>query len=168
MKDKKALLLNSAFQPIKLITWKRAICMFILEKVDVLEHYDEEICSPTVSFKKPAVVRLKNTTYIKPMRIRFSRANIYNRDKRICQYCGGKFKLKELTLDHVIPKSMGGKTTWKNIVTSCVTCNGHKANRTPQQANMRLVNGKPTIPSLSQYYLEIVGSTPEEWKNWLV
>lgn len=165
MINKRTLLLNQGYQPIKAISAKRAICMYILEKVDVLEHYKETISSPSIEFNIPAVIRLKNQAKVKPMRVRFSRSNIYTRDDKICQYCGNKFKPQELTLDHVIPKSFGGKTTWTNIVTCCKTCNTQKANRTPQQANMRLIN-RPSYPGVKFMYSNMSGKMPEQWSNW--
>lgn len=167
MTYKKTLLLNQGYQPIKALSWKRAICMYILEKVDILEEYEETISSPSVEFKVPAVIRLKHQAKVEPMKIRFSRANIYARDKKTCQYCGEKFRPQNLTLDHVIPKSFGGKTAWTNIVSCCKDCNTEKANRTPQQANMRLVQ-RPSYPSVKTMYSDYLGgNVPKEWNNWI-
>jgi 5-methylcytosine-specific restriction endonuclease McrA len=141
--------------------------MHILDKVDVLESYEEKINSPSVQFQIPAVVRLRKYSKSKPMRIRFSRGNIYNRDNKTCQYCGESARLSDLTMDHVIPKSVGGKTTWTNIVTCCKTCNTAKANRTPQQAGMRLI-ARPEYPNVkSMYASPIDGTIPKEWENWI-
>jgi 5-methylcytosine-specific restriction endonuclease McrA len=79
--------------------------------------------------------------------IAFTRENIYLRDKFKCQYCGNEFKKQYLTLDHVIPKSQGGKTTWENIVCSCAKCNHSKGNKTPEQANIKLIR-KPIMPHI--------------------
>lgn len=167
MTYRKTLLLNQGYQPIKAISWKRAICLHILDKVDVLENYKDKISSPSIEFNVPAVIRLRNHANVGPMKIRFSRANIYSRDKKVCQYCGNKFKPQELTLDHVIPKSVGGKTTWTNIVTSCKDCNTVKANRTPQQAGMRLIQ-RPAYPDIKAMYSDVVGeSVPAEWSDWV-
>lgn len=164
----KTLLLNQGYQPIKAISWKRAICMFILDKVDILEEYQEKISSPSIQFNLPAVVRLKHQTRSEPMRVRFSRAGIYARDKKTCHYCGNVFKSQDLTLDHVIPKSIGGKASWTNIVTSCKDCNTQKANKTPQQAGMRLIK-RPEYPNPKSLYSSLVGNGdfPEEWNNWI-
>jgi len=163
----KTLLLNNGYQPIKAITWQRAICMHFLGKVDILEGYEKTISSPSVEFNVPAVVRLRKSTKAEPMRIRYSRSNILSRDNNTCQYCEGKFRSQDLTLDHVIPKSIGGKTTWTNIVACCKTCNTEKANRTPQQANMRL-SQRPAVPSVKTMYSDYVdGNIPEQWSNWL-
>lgn len=163
----RTLLLNQGYQPIKAIDWKRALCMFFLEKVDILEYYDEKICSVSMEFQIPAVIRLKKNVKFEPSRIRFSRSNIYTRDKGICQYCGGKFKPSELTLDHVIPKSVGGRASWTNMVACCKSCNEKKANRTPQQAGMRLIQ-RPQYPSNRDMYKHSAGGEiPEQWNNWI-
>jgi len=168
MTHRKTLLLNQGYQPIKAISWRRAICLHILEKVDVLESYKEKISSPSIQFNIPAVIRLRNQSKSEPMKIRFSRANIYARDNKVCQYCEKKFKPQDLTLDHVIPKSVGGKTSWKNIVTSCKDCNTEKANRTPQQAKMKLAK-RPEYPNVKAMYSDYSdGSIPEEWNNWVI
>jgi 5-methylcytosine-specific restriction endonuclease McrA len=164
---RKTLLLNQGYQPIKAISWKRAICMHFLEKVEVLENYDWTINSPSLQLSAPAVVRLKYNAKAEPMRIRFSRGNIYARDNKVCQYCNKKFSAKHLTLDHVIPRSLGGRTTWTNIVTACQDCNTKKADKTPQQANMKLLS-KPTYPSVQTLYANAIGGRiPEQWNNWL-
>jgi len=163
----KTLLLDVGFQPLKPISWKRAVILTFLNKVDVLETYPFTISAPNVAYPAPAVVRLRSQTSkkMKPMRIRFSRENIYIRDQHTCQYCGEKGK--ELTLDHVVPKSMGGKTNWTNIVSCCKPCNEFKADRTPHQANMKLLK-KPTYPSVVEFYTKHIGNKiPEEWQNWI-
>jgi len=168
MTYKKTLLLNQGYQPIKAISWQRAICMHFLEKVDVLESYEWTICSPSIKLNAPAVVRLKYHSSTEPMRLRFSRGNIYARDDKTCQYCSKKHPPKDLTLDHVIPKSIGGRTTWTNIVTACSGCNTRKADRTPQQAGMKLLS-KPVYPTVKSLYSSIGGEEiPEQWNNWII
>jgi 5-methylcytosine-specific restriction endonuclease McrA len=148
--------------------------MKFLEKVDVLESYDwivwkskkEEGKKQTI-FKAPAVVRLRHATKAGPMRVKFSRTNVYSRDNRECQYCGEPCSLKDLTLDHVVPKSMGGRTTWNNIVSCCRDCNTKKADRTPKQAEMKLIN-KPSYPSVKTFYQKYnEEDIPEQWNNWI-
>lgn len=164
---KRTLLLNLGYMPIKSISWKRAICMFFLGKVDVLETYDWKISSPSCEFPAPAVIKLKTAVNSGPMRIKFSRANIYSRDKKTCQYCGKITSIKDLTLDHVVPKSMGGRTTWTNIVACCKLCNSQKADKTPKQADMKLLS-KPSYPNMKTFYQNYSSeSIPEQWNNWL-
>jgi 5-methylcytosine-specific restriction endonuclease McrA len=99
--------------------------------------------------------------------IRFSRRNVYLRDAHTCQYCGRVFREEELNLDHVVPRDVGGKTNWENIVTACVRCNSRKANRLPEQAGMSL--RRP--PAKPKWRLVVASSlAPEEqvaWKEFL-
>src|SRR5210317_369217 len=127
----RVLLLNATYEPLRVISWKRAITLLTLDKVEVLETYDCVVRSVTLAIRLPAVVRLIHLVRFRKHTIRFSRENIYIRDKYQCQYCAGSMNASDLTYDHVIPKSMGGKTAWENIVTCCLTCNKKKGGRTP-------------------------------------
>lgn len=127
------LLLNADARPVSLmplstITWQQAITYLFQDKVVVLEFYDRMVRSASWSTKMPSVVMLKEMFRRKPM-AKFSRHNVFLRDLNQCQYCGEKFHPSELTLDHVRPQSLGGKTSWTNIVTSCSPCNVAKGNR---------------------------------------
>jgi 5-methylcytosine-specific restriction endonuclease McrA len=122
-----------------------------------------------LTFQVPSIIRLKNYVNIrKTSPIRFSRENIYVRDKYTCQYCLGRHSAKDLTLDHVIPVSKGGKKDWDNIVTACKTCNQIKANRTPNEARMPL-RVKPVAPQwLPQEELRIsTRNAPDSWLLYL-
>ena len=158
----------------KIISWQRAMCMTLLEKVNVIATYDWEIRSGinregiVGKFPAPAVVSLKHVTKNLPRRIRFSRQHIYARDNKTCQYCGEKFPLNKLTLDHVIPKSAGGRTSWTNIVAACIDCNTTKADMTPQQAGMKLLS-KPIYPGILGSYAKylVAKNVPKEWTLFL-
>jgi 5-methylcytosine-specific restriction endonuclease McrA len=102
-----------------------------------------------MALKVPRVMVLQMFDKLPRTRVRFSRQNIYTRDGYVCQYCGDKLPRSKLNLDHVLPKSQGGKTNWTNIVCACVKCNSTKANRTPEQAGMKLLR-QPKKPSWSQ------------------
>ena len=116
-------------------------------KIDVIEYYDDwEVHSQKLTLKVPALA--VTTDYHAFKRgVRFSRSNLYLRDLFQCQYCGEQPGTEELSIDHVTPRSHGGLTTWENCVLACVKCNTKKANRTPEQANMKLlkVPRKPRI-----------------------
>jgi 5-methylcytosine-specific restriction endonuclease McrA len=127
------LVLNKDGQPISMlppstINWKEAITYMWLDKVHVLEWYDDWVVrSEKWETRVPAVIMLKEMFRRKTMP-RFSRYNVYLRDKFTCQYCITQFPQNDLTLDHVLPISHGGKTEWTNIVTACNPCNSKKGN----------------------------------------
>ena len=139
------LLLNATYEPITVISWRKAVTLLVLEKVEALATYSTYIRSARDRIMHPAVVRLLSRVPWHKPRVRFSRKNVFGRDAHVCQYCGVKHPPGRLTLDHVKPRSQGGPTDWTNIVTSCQACNQRKANRTPSQARMALIR-KPYTP----------------------
>jgi 5-methylcytosine-specific restriction endonuclease McrA len=141
----RVLVLTPSFLPHKVITWERAVVMFFSGKVEIVDSYEEELRSPSITMKMPAVVRLKNTPSAVKRSVKFSRVNVFTRDGFRCQYCGSPKRMAELNYDHVTPRHLGGRTTWENIVSSCYPCNSRKANRTPEQAGMKL-RQKPYAP----------------------
>lgn len=164
------LLLSAAFEPIRIISWKKAIALMLLGKVEVLEEYAREIHSPSVTVKLPAVIKL--TRFLKPIpkRVKFSRQNLFFRDAYTCQYCHRPFPSSQLTYDHVVPRSKGGKTSWTNVVTSCIRCNLKKGNKPLHSLNYRLLKPpeeprwlphlapllpRDSAPVLWQYYLAL-------------
>lgn len=148
----KTLVLNASYEPIRMITWERAIYYLMLDKADLVSSYDEVVRSAKLTLNLPKVIKLKK--YVKMANnltnVRYSKRNILLRDKMKCQYCGKICKNAEATMDHVIPKSRGGKTSWTNIVTACHKCNNKKDDRTPEEAGMRLLSTpvKPKIAHL--------------------
>ena len=154
--------------PHKIISWQRAVVLAYIGKVEVIETWDADLRSPSISMLAPAVVRLKKGSVSTKSSVRFSRVNVFTRDKFRCQYCGDKKPLKQLNYDHVIPRVQGGKTVWENIVTSCYPCNDRKGSRTPQQAGMKLLRQpvKPaSLPVVPPIRLE-VGDLPETWQPY--
>lgn len=162
------LLLNQSFQPVTVISWQDAIVKFFLGKVEIVEEYDDRfIRSTNVIFKMPAVVRLINKFRKTKEKIRYSKQNVFARDKWTCQYCKKTLPANQLTVDHVIPRCQGGVTCWENVTTACKDCNAHKGNKTPKQAGMRLMKipFKPTwIPLLRLKLSE--EHVPASWKNY--
>jgi 5-methylcytosine-specific restriction endonuclease McrA len=106
---------------------------------------DDVVQTVTFRIRIPKIILLLIYDRIPKREVKLTRQNIYERDKNTCQYCGHKFDRTQLNLDHVIPREQGGKMTWENIVCSCIPCNTRKANRTPEQAGMRLIR-KPERP----------------------
>lgn len=165
----KTLVLDQGYVPVKVITWRRALCMSLIEKVEVLASYDREVRTVTRSFRAPAVIRLLQTVRTRPQLVRFSRRNVYLRDNHRCQYCGVTFSPAELTLDHVVPRVYGGKTSWTNVVAACGSCNRRKGGRTPEQAGLHL-RTNPRRPQWSPMTVtQRLPETdvPEIWRAWI-
>ena len=153
-----ALVLNADYQPLSYFplstwSWKDALKAVFLNRVNVVSEYSQVVRSPSIEFKLPSVVSLKD--YIPmPEKVAFTRFNVFLRDKFICQYCSKSFKVEDLTFDHVIPRSKGGKTIWENVVTSCRKCNTQKGNRSLKKMGIQLLNS-PHIPN--SYELKEIG-----------
>ena len=135
----KTLKLDSTYRPVGVIDCLEALVMCIVGKATAVEEYDEEISSPSVTFKLPSVIVLKTVVKFISRGVKPSRKNILWRDKSKCQYCGVIEAPKDMTIDHVIPRSRGGGNTWPNLVTCCKKCNQKKRDRTPEEANMCLL-----------------------------
>lgn len=119
------------------------------------------------SIRVPKVILLSVFDRVPKKELKLTRRNVFERDKYTCQYCAKKMPSEELNLDHVIPRHYGGKTTWENIVCSCVSCNSRKANRLPHEAQMRLFR-KPSAPKWRPVIsLAARGKRQEEWKHFL-
>lgn len=163
------LILTQGYIPHRIVGWQKAITMLIIGKVEVVETYDEVIRSVSLSLRMPAVVRLTRGVRHREPSVRFSRINVLTRDGFRCQYCGEKRLARELTFDHVIPRSQGGPTSWTNIVTACRPCNGEKGNRTPEQAGMKLLSRpvRPKAIPLGASRLDVGRELPDAWKSWV-
>jgi len=162
------LLLSAGYEPLKILDWRRAVTLVLLGKVEVLEEYVREVRSPSMAIPLPAVVRLHRYVRRHPQRVKFSRQNIFFRDEYTCQYCHKKHPTSQLTYDHIVPKSRGGRTTWTNIVTSCVRCNLKKGNKPLSTLNYRLLKEPEEpkwLPTLSQFLN--VDSAPSVWRAYL-
>ena len=141
-----ALVLNADFRPLSyyplsLWNWQDAIRASISNRVNIIAEYDEVVRSPSVEIKIPSVVVLKQ--YIRPTSASaFTRFNLFLRDEFKCQYCGSK---GDMTFDHIVPRSKGGRTTWENVVASCQKCNLRKGSKSIKNAGLRL-RQKPIKP----------------------
>jgi 5-methylcytosine-specific restriction endonuclease McrA len=164
------LLLNATYEPLKVVPWKKAITLWCQGKVEIVASHDREIRAVSFSLKLPSVIRLLRYVRIKKRfdYVPFSRANIYARDGYSCQYCGHSHPTTDLTFDHVVPVSQGGRKDWENIVTCCVSCNRRKGGRTPQEAGMRLVR-PPRRPDSAPAIRITIGlrNAPDSWRDYL-
>lgn len=164
--EKRTLLLTPWYFPLRIIRWQDAVKMMYEETVDVIVSYSEIIRSPSVEWRTPAVIRLHRLPYKHKRGTKFSRINVYTRDSFTCQYCVKKFPWKDLSYDHVVPRSSGGRTEWTNIVTACKKCNCRKSNRTCDESGMFPVND-PIVPRSLPINSEIgiaSDAVPDEWK----
>ena len=164
------LVLNYTFEPLHFTNAKRAITLVLSGKAESVEASPRVIRSPSTTFLLPAVIRL--VVYIrKPFldRVAFNKKNILRRDGYSCQYCNRRGD--RLTVDHVLPRSRGGETTWANVVTACLKCNLRKGNRLLEEASMRLVR-EPVHPRFlfSVHLLRHphAGSFLDSWRKYLV
>ena len=147
-----ALVLNAdyrplSYYPLSLWCWQDSIKSVFLDRVSIVSYYERTIRSPSFSMKLPSVIALRS--FIRPQsNPNFTRFNVFLRDKFSCQYCGSK---NELTFDHLLPRSKGGKTDWDNVVTACSSCNVKKGGRLLKYAGMTL-NQLPYQPSIEDLH----------------
>ena len=158
------LVLNTNYAPMMVCTAKRAICMDVLNKIDVLANYEEKVNSPSITLNLPSVVKIREFVKYDNLSVDLSRKNILSRDEHLCQYCGDKNS--PLTIDHILPKGRGGQDSWENLVTACKSCNQIKGNKTPEEANMQLKR-KPKRPNRLHYFYKYVNEKQKEWKPYL-
>jgi 5-methylcytosine-specific restriction endonuclease McrA len=164
----RTLLLNTTFEPLGVLSWKKAVTLIFLGKVQVLKEYEKEIKGVSVAIRQPAVIRLLRLVRNNHRNVKFSRRNIFLRDDYTCQYCGVRFDPKGLTCDHIIPKSRGGVTEWTNIVTSCIRCNLKKGDKLLEEVEMQ-PRKRPSRPNSFYMIMLHVGVKvlPEYWKDYL-
>jgi 5-methylcytosine-specific restriction endonuclease McrA len=164
------LVLDPAGIPVSLMNWKDAVTLWCKDRAIIVESDEDRILrSQNFEMGMPIVIQLRNGFSRKMRReVPFSRKNIAIRDRSSCQYCSKLLKTQEYTYDHVMPRSRGGVSSWKNMVIACIRCNTKKANRTPEEAGMYLLS-KPVKPSPMDkrfnFKLSIRKLKPQ-WKPW--
>jgi 5-methylcytosine-specific restriction endonuclease McrA len=162
------LLLNANYFPLSIVGSRTAISLWFLDKAQILDAYQERIHSPSFSMALPAVLRLKYHRSVHQPVGKFSRRVVFARDRYVCGYCGGKFEIVDLTIDHVIPRSRGGRTDYGNVITSCIRCNERKKNRTPDEAGMPLLKTPRRPPSdLIMRVFNDRRTIPLQWKKYV-
>jgi 5-methylcytosine-specific restriction endonuclease McrA len=166
----RTLLLNATYEPLRVVSWQRAVTLLIKGKVEVLDAYDRVIRGVSISLHHPSVLRLRQRVRVAKRfhHVPFSRTNVFLRDKSCCQYCGRRLPTSELTLDHVVPASQGGHKDWENIVTCCIDCNRRKGGKTPLQAELRLIRSPKRPAFLPALRITLgIGEVPESWRSYL-
>jgi 5-methylcytosine-specific restriction endonuclease McrA len=162
--EKKVLVLNLDHSPVGIVSVKKALVLTFLDKAASLASFEYlKIRTVDREFIYPAVIRLYEYKNIPYKGVMLNRNNLFKRDDHTCQYCGSE---KDLTIDHVIPRSKGGKTNWKNLVTACHRCNTMKGDKTPEQAGMKLCH-QPFKPNLSYFLAEYADRHASEWLPYL-
>jgi 5-methylcytosine-specific restriction endonuclease McrA len=158
----RVLVLNSDYTPLNVTTIRRGFILVIKGKAEVLREDTQKIVTTVGEFVRPLVIRLLNYVRFSSSPLKLNRKRLYRRDDGQCVYCGNK---KGLTIDHVLPKSRGGKNTWTNLVTCCSPCNIKKGNRTPEEAGMKL-RKKPYEPSIFSFVLS--SDVEELWEDFQI
>jgi 5-methylcytosine-specific restriction endonuclease McrA len=159
------LVLNATYAPINVCTVRRAVVLLLKEKAEIIERGEIELHSATSTLARPVVIRLVSYVHIPrdTHRRKITRRAVFARDDWTCQYCGAR---SNLTVDHVVPRSKGGTSSWDNIVASCAPCNRRKGNALPRQAGMRLLK-QPRTPS-PDVFIQVASPTiPAAWRQYL-
>ena len=189
--DQPVLVLNRLWQAVNVIGARRAFGLLSRGHAQVVHHHDhdfrtfalldwidfsannpphvelETVRTPSRTIRLPRVILLTFFDKLPCKELKLTRNNVFERDKSTCQYCARVLPREQLNLDHVIPRHYGGKTTWENIVCSCIRCNSRKANRLPHEAHMRLVR-KPVRPKWRPVISLVLGNQNcEVWKDFL-
>ena len=162
------LVLNATYEPIHVTGTKRALILVLKGVARMEEPGADEVHSMRLTLEVPSVIRLLEYRRI-PMQTRaISRKNILLRDRNTCQFCEKRFAPGDLTLDHVVPRSRGGKSSWDNLVACCHHCNNRKGDRTPKEAGLKLLR-KPRPYSLhtSRHLIRMLGQAQAKWHKYL-
>lgn len=193
--DASVLVLNKLYMAIHIISVRRAFCLLCKNLAEVisledgqfatydfqtwrdvsefkakhfeLNEHDDWVRTVDSEIQVPRVIRLMSYDRLPKQSVKFNRRNIFARDNNQCQYCGKKFSLSDLSLDHVVPRTQGGKSTWENIVCACLDCNVRKGGRTPKEASMKLIR-QPVKPKRSPMLnLKLSSKKYASWKTFL-
>ncbi len=187
----RVLVLNRLWQAVNIVGVQRAFGLLLQDHAQVIYTGDDsfqmmdsaawlalsEEASPSdneayvqtvrMRIRVPKVLLLRGYDKLPGQEVKFSRETLFERDHYRCQYCGNDFDEAQLNMDHVIPRDRGGRTSWENIVTSCIQCNSHKANRLPHQANMHLIR-KPERPRWRPFISSLIGQSYDaDWDHFI-
>ncbi|MGJ8649147.1 MAG: HNH endonuclease [Opitutaceae bacterium] len=187
----RVLVLNRLWQAVNIVGVQRAFSLLLQDHAQVIYTGDESfqmmdsaawlalseeespddneayVQTVRMRIRVPKVLLLREYDQLPAREVRFSRESLFERDNYRCQYCGDNFEEKHLNMDHVIPKDRGGRTSWENIVTSCIKCNSRKANRLPHQASMHLIR-KPERPRWRPFISSLIGQDYDsDWDNFI-
>lgn len=163
--DRLTLVINASYEAVNIVTARRAMTLVCKGAAVVEKVSSEKVRTASMELPVPSVIRLVRYKRVPRPNRSVSRRNILLRDRNICQYCGQFFASSELTLDHVIPRSRGGGSTWENYVTCCFPCNNRKGDRTPEECGMPLLR-KPIRLSIHAKHRFLAGDE-KAWDPYL-
>ena len=162
------LVLNATYEPVNVCAARRAIVLILNGAALAEEESPRILRSTTLAIRIPSVIRLLEYRRIPFQARALSRKNILLRDRNICQFCMRVLPTSELTLDHVIPRSQGGKSTWENLVACCHPCNNRKGDRTPEHAGMQLLRQpRPFNLHTNRHLMRLMGNSDAQWRKYL-
>ena len=160
--SKQVLVLNASYEPLSLVSVRRAVVLLLREKAELLEVTQQILRSASLAMPEPLVIRLVHYVRLPHRKVPSTRSAVMLRDGYTCQYCGDSPGRHMLTVDHVIPRSRGGRHTWENLVTACISCNQKKGSLTPEEAGM-VLSKRPVEPS---YVALVLLSNPVAARRW--
>jgi len=163
--DEEVLVLNANFEPINVCGMRRALCLLLGEKASLVENGRGYIYTANAAFPQPSVIRLNHQITRPRPQVKLTRREVFRRDQFTCQYCGKK--TGNLTIDHVLPRHLGGMQTWSNVVTACSACNHRKGGRTLQDTNMKLLHTPKAPPQNASYIFARHLSNNSDWEPFL-
>lgn len=164
MLKKSVLVLNQNYEPLSVCSVRRALLLILRGKAETVEKLSEVIRSVSQEYPVPSVVRLGRYIHAPRRKVMLSKRNILKRDNHQCQYCGCKDG--KLTVDHIIPRTKGGKGTWENLVCACVSCNSKKGDHRPDQVGL-VLRAKPKRPNNVSFIRNFIGANNQRWKPYL-
>lgn len=159
------LVLNANFEPIHICNMRRAVGLMLAGKATLIANGRGEIKTVSASFPRPSVIRLETMIHRPRPRVKLTRREVFRRDNYTCQYCGRK--VNNLTIDHVVPRHLGGLHTWTNVVAACPACNHFKGGRRLEDAHMTLMATPREPPSSIQYIFGPHLSGNDEWLPYI-
>jgi 5-methylcytosine-specific restriction endonuclease McrA len=161
------LVLNSTYEAMNVATWQRAVELLFAGKAEAIHNTDRQLRSAGgFAIALPSIIRMLYFVRRKPKRVALTKKNVLLRDDYKCGYCGYRGDRATMTVDHVLPRAAGGKSTWENLVAACEDCNGRKRDRTPEQARMPLLR-RPHEPRFIPFMVVRRHTADEEWAKYL-
>jgi len=160
------LVLNANFEPLNVCAMRRAIGLIVMEKAIMIENGRGVINTIDRTFPRPSIIRLENMIKRPRLEVKLTRREVFRRDNFTCLYCGSRYK--DLTIDHVVPRHLGGNQSWGNVVTACASCNHKKGGRTLEESGMHLIKAPSSPPNSALYIYHHYLEDNESWKEFLI